>query len=250
MNEPTCVIAEDEPVLRAELRETLAQLWPQLRVVVEAGDGVEAMRAIEAHAPRILFLDIEMPGMNGLEVAAQASRRCHVVFVTAYDRYALAAFEQGALDYVLKPFTPARLAGTVNRLKERLNTAPADLEALLTALAQRDAGRKPYLRWIKASQGQNTRLITVAEVFYFQSDNKYTLVVTREGEAVIRTPLNELLAELDPQEFWQIHRGIVVNVSRIASVHRRSNGTMDLRLKDHAKTLPVSTTYAHLFRQM
>jgi len=250
VNEPTCVIAEDEPVLRAELRETLAQLWPQLRVVVEAGDGVEAMRAIEAHAPRILFLDIEMPGMNGLEVAAQASRRCHVVFVTAYDRYALAAFEQGALDYVLKPFTPARLAGTVNRLKERLNTAPADLEALLTALAQRDAGRKPYLRWIKASQGQNTRLITVAEVFYFQSDNKYTLVVTREGEAVIRTPLNELLAELDPQEFWQIHRGIVVNVSRIASVHRRSNGTMDLRLKDHAKTLPVSTTYAHLFRQM
>lgn len=250
MNPPTCVIAEDEPLLRAELRETLSQLWPDLQVVAEAGDGIEAMRAIDAQAPRILFLDIEMPGMNGLEVAAQASRRCHVVFVTAYDRYALAAFEQGALDYVLKPFSPARLAGTVQRLKDRLNTPPADLEALLATLSQRDAGRKPFLRWIKASQGTNTRLITVAEVLYFQADNKYTIVVTRDGEAVIRTPLSELIAELDPDEFWQIHRSTVVNVGFIASVHRKGNGTMEVRLKDHAKTLPVSTTYAHLFRQM
>ena len=250
MKPPTCVIAEDEPLLRGELREVLARLWPELVVVAEAHDGIEAMRAFQEHAPQILFLDIEMPGMSGLEVAAQASRRCHVVFVTAYDKYALAAFEQGAVDYVLKPFSAARLSGTVLRLKERLHSPPADLEALLASLAQRETAAKPFLRWIRASQGPNTRLITVAEVLYFQADSKYTMVVTADGEALIRTAIHELVAELDPADFWQIHRSTVVNVNRIASVHRRGNGTLEVRLKNHPTTLPVSTTYAHLFRQM
>ena len=250
MKPPTCVIAEDEPLLRGELREVLSRVWPELVVVAEAHDGIEGMRAFQEHAPQILFLDIEMPGMSGLEVAAQASRRCHVVFVTAYDKYALAAFEQGAVDYVLKPFSAARLSATVLRLKERLHSPPADLESLLAALAQRETAAKPFLRWIRASQGPNTRLITVAEVIYFQADSKYTLVVTADGEALIRTAIHELVAELDPAEFWQIHRSTVVNVNRIASVHRRSNGTLEVRLKNHPATLSVSTTYAHLFRQM
>jgi DNA-binding LytR/AlgR family response regulator len=249
MKPPTAVIAEDEPLLRSELRETLAALWPELVVAAEAEDGLEAMRALQAHRPQLLFLDIEMPGMTGLQVAAQASRRCHVVFVTAYDKYALAAFEQGAVDYVLKPFSPARLAATVARLKERISTQPADLDGLLASLAQRDPA-KSHLRWVKASQGQNVRLITVDEVFYFQADSKYTLVVTAGGESLIRKTIAELAAELDPELFWQIHRGTIVNVNEIEAVHRRGNGMLDVRLKRHKRLLAVSATYAHLFKQM
>ena len=167
MKSPTCVIAEDEPVLRTELRETLAALWPELVIVAAAEDGLEALRALHQHRPQLLFLDIEMPGMTGLEVAAQASRQCHVVFVTAYDKYAIEAFEQGAVDYVLKPFSAARLAGTVTRLKERLDSQPADLDGLLASLARREGAPTTHLRWIKASQGQNVRLITVEEVLFF-----------------------------------------------------------------------------------
>jgi DNA-binding LytR/AlgR family response regulator len=244
------VIAEDEPLLRTELRETLAALWPELVIAAEVDDGLEAMRALQAHRPDLLFLDIEMPGMTGLQVAAQASRRCHVVFVTAYDKYALAAFEQGAVDYVLKPFSPARLATTVTRLKERISTQPADLDGLLAALAQRDPASKAHLRWIKASQGQNMRLITVEEVLFFQADSKYTLVVTADGESLIRKTITELVAELDPEVFWQVHRGTIVNVNEIAAVHRKANGALELRLKRHKQTLAVSSTYVHLFRQM
>ena len=250
MKTPTAVIAEDEPLLRAELRETLAALWPELAVVAEAEDGLQAMRALQSHQPQLLFLDIEMPGMTGLEVAAQASRRCHVVFVTAYDRYALAAFEQGAVDYVLKPFSAARLASTVARLKERLDSAPADLDGLLASLAQRDPATKNHLRWVRASQGQNVRLITVEEVLFFEADSKYTLVVTADGESLIRKTIADLVAELDPELFWQIHRATIVNVNEIAAVHRKSNGGLEVRLKRHAKTLAVSLTYAHLFKQM
>jgi DNA-binding LytR/AlgR family response regulator len=249
---PTAVIAEDEPVLRGELREQLAALWPELSIEAEAEDGIEALRALQTHAPQLLFLDIEMPGMTGLEVAAQASRRCHVVFVTAYDKYAVAAFEQGAVDYVLKPFSTARLAGTVARLKERMTSAPADLGGLLALLSQpREASPdKQRLRWVKASQGQNVRLVTVEEVLYFQADNKYTLVVTADAESVIRTTIAELAASLDPEQFWQIHRGTIVNVDEIAAVHRLGNGTLEVRLKRHKRSLPVSATYAHLFKQM
>jgi DNA-binding LytR/AlgR family response regulator len=244
------VIAEDEPFLRAELCETLAALWPELMVVAQAEDGLEAMRALQTHQPDLLFLDIEMPGMTGLQVAAQASRRCHVVFVTAYDKYALAAFEQGAVDYVLKPFSPARLATTVTRLKERISSQPADLGDLLATLAQRDQATKTHLRWVKASQGQNVRLITVDEVLFFHADSKYTMVVTLAGEALIRKTIAELAAELDPELFWQIHRGTIVNVNEIAAVHRKANGTLELRLKRHTQTLPVSASYVHLFKQM
>jgi DNA-binding LytR/AlgR family response regulator len=249
MKTPTCVIAEDEPALRGELRETLAALWPELVIAAEAEDGLEAVRAIEKHQPQLLFLDIQMPGMNGLEVAALASRKCHVVFVTAYDRYAVSAFEQGAVDYVLKPFSAARLGATVSRLKERMQTAPADLEKLLSELAQRDASSAP-LRWIRASIGADVTLITTDEVFFFQADNKYTLVVTASGEALIRTPLQTLEEELDPETFWRIHRGTIVNLNEIAAVHRCANGTLEVRLKRHPRKLLVSTAYAHLFKQM
>lgn len=250
MKPPTAVIAEDEPLLRAELRETLAALWPELNVVAEAEDGFEAMRALQSHRPQLLFLDIEMPGMTGLEVAAQASRRCHVVFVTAYDKYALEAFERGAVDYVLKPFSAARLASSVARLKERLDSAPADLDGLLASLAQRDPAAKSHLRWVRASQGQNVRLITVEEILYFEADSKYTLVVTADAQSLIRKTIAELVAELDPALFWQVHRSTVVNANEIAAVHRKGNGSLELRLKHHSRTLAVSATYAHLFKQM
>lgn len=250
MSPPTAVIAEDEPLLRAELRETLAALWPELVVAAEAGDGFAAMQALQSHQPQLLFLDIEMPGMTGLQVAALASRKCHVVFVTAYDKYALAAFEQGAVDYVLKPFSAARLAATVARLKERISSQPADLDGLLASLAHRDPAAKSHLRWVKASQGQNVRLITVDEVLYFHADSKYTVVATVEGESLIRTPIAELAAELDPELFWQIHRGTIVNVNAIAAVHRKGNGSLELRLKRVPQTLAVSSTYVHLFKQM
>src|SRR5882672_7828393 len=181
MKTPTAVIAEDEPLLRAELRETLAALWPELEVVAEAEDGLQAMRALLSHQPQLLFLDIEMPGMTGLQVAAQASRKCHVVFVTAYDKYAVAAFEQGAVDYVLKPFTAARLALTVARLKERLLSPPPDLSELVVRLSG-IANQGSFLRWINASVGRGIKLITVDEICYFQADNKYTLVVTPQSE--------------------------------------------------------------------
>jgi len=248
MQQRKSVIAEDEPVLRAELRETLAKLWPELVVSAEAEDGVEALRAIEQHDPDILFLDIQMPGLSGLEVARQAGRRCHVVFVTAYDEYAVAAFEQGAVDYVMKPFSPARLATTIARLKEKAHTAPANLEGLLQTLARNSA--KEHLRWITASQGQELRLITVEEICYFQADNKYTLVVTPHQESLIRRPIKELVQELDPAMFWQIHRGTVINVNAIAGVQRDMSGQLRVKLKERKETLPVSDAYVHLFKSM
>ena len=177
------VIAEDEPVLRAELKEKLTALWPGLRIVGEAEDGIEALDALERCKPQVMFLDIEMPGLSGLEVARAASGRCHIVFVTAYNHHAVSAFEQGAVDYVMKPFSNARLAAAVTRVRERLDAAPADLAGLLEALRVQ-APKRGYLHWINASQGQNVRLITTAEVCYFKADNKYTLVVTAEGEAL------------------------------------------------------------------
>jgi DNA-binding LytR/AlgR family response regulator len=244
------VIAEDEAVLRCELRDVLARLWPELTICAEAEDGIEALHAIEEHSPDILFLDIQMPGMSGLEVARQASGKCHVAFVTAYDKYAVAAFEQGAVDYVLKPFSPARLATTVARLKDKSRSEPANLDGLLTALADLKASNKEYLRWITASQGNDLRLITVEEICYFQADNKYTMVMTPEQESLIRRPIKELVDELDPSVFWQIHRGTVVNVNAIAGVIRDIGGHLRVRLKHRKETLPVSDPYVHKFKQM
>jgi DNA-binding LytR/AlgR family response regulator len=250
MKSPTAVIAEDEPLLGAELHDCLAALWPELAIVARVENGIQAMHALETHRPQILFLDIEMPGMTGLQVAAQASRKCHVVFVTAYDKYALEAFEQGATDYVLKPFSIPRMTTTVLRLKERLDSRPADLDGLLASLSKRDKVPRAFLRWVRASQGQNVRLITVDEVLFFQSDCKYTLVVTADGESMIRKSIAELVAELDPETFWQIHRGTIVNVNAVAGVHRNRNGTLELKLKRNDRLLQVSVTHAHLFKQM
>jgi DNA-binding LytR/AlgR family response regulator len=243
------VIAEDERELAEELREVLARVWPELAIVGEAEDGLEALHLLETRRPDLLFLDIQMPGMSGLEVARQASGRCHVVFVTAYDEYAVAAFEAGAVDYVMKPFSAARLATTVGRLKARAGDDPANLESLLRTLAQ-TAAKKPYLRWITASQGADLRLITVDEICYVKADNKYTVVVTAERESLIRRPVRELMDELDPEIFWQIHRGTVVNVNAIAGLTRDLGGRLHVRLKQRPEALPVSDPYVHRFRSM
>lgn len=248
MNVPTAIIAEDEELLRGELREMLAAQWPELDVVAEAADGAAAARAIDELAPAILFLDIEMPGVSGLEVARRASGRCHVVFVTAYDKYAVAAFEQGAVDYVMKPFLPARLDATIARLKARLAGPPADLTGILRTLASSLAQRKDYLRWITAAQGDSLRLITVDEICYFRADHKYTLVVTPDSEALIRRPLRALAEEVDPQAFWQIHRSAMVSVKEIAGVNRDFRGHLTVRLKQRKETLPVGENYVHLFK--
>jgi DNA-binding LytR/AlgR family response regulator len=246
----TAVIAEDEPVLRAQLEELLGEVWPELEVLGCAEDGLQAALALERHNPTVLFLDIQMPGLTGLEVARQASGRCHVVFVTAYDQYAVAAFEEGAVDYVMKPLSAARLATACGRVKKRLSSAPADLDRLLGMLAQRAAQAQRYLRWINASQGADVRLITVDEICYFQSDTKYTRAVTAGSESLIRKSLKELLEELDPSSFWQIHRSTVVNVNAIAGVSRDFAGHLFVKLKARKETLAVSQPFAHLFRQM
>ena len=247
---PRALIAEDEPVLREELAEQLGLLWPELVICAKVEDGLAALRAIEELRPEILFLDIQMPRLSGLEVARHASGKCHVVFVTAYDQYAVAAFEQGAVDYVVKPISPARLLITVDRLKAKLESAPADLSEILRVLQTRNAPERSYLRWINASRGATVRLITVDEVCYFKADSKYTLVVTPESEALIKKPIKELHDELDPAVFWQIHRSTVVNVNAIESVLRELGGKMQVRLKQRKELLQVSESYAHLFRQM
>ena len=251
MSGPTAIVAEDEATLRHQLIEQLGQLWPELAIVGEASDGVQALRLLDERQPDVLFLDIQMPGATGLEVARQASGRAHVVFVTAYDQHAVAAFDQGAVDYVLKPVSAARLFTAVSRLKQRLGTPPARLETTLSQLgASAPATGKQALRWINASVGQNLKLITVDEITYFQADNKYTRVVTNEGEALIRKPLKELVEELDPVQFWQIHRSTLVNATAIAGVARDFRGRMMVKLKSRPETLLVSDTYTHLFRQM
>ena len=247
---PRAIIAEDEEVLRDQLREQLSSLWPELRIIAEAEDGVAALRAFEADTPDILFLDIQMPGLSGLEVAHHASGRCHVVFVTAYDKYAIAAFEEGAVDYVLKPFSPARLATTIARLKQRMGGTPATLEHLLQKLTEALNTERGHLRWITAWLGNDVRLITVEEVAYFRADSKYTVVVTPDAETLIRKSIKELADELDPDLFWQIHRSTLVNVGAIAGVHRDFKGRLRVRLKERKETLAVSEPYTHQFRHM
>ena len=254
VNHPTALVAEDEATLRQHLVEQLAQLWPELHVVAEADNGVQALRLLDELRPTVVFLDIEMPGATGLEVAREASGRSHVVFVTAYDQHAVAAFDQGAVDYVLKPVSAARLFTAVSRVKQRLSSSapPARLDALVGQLAAVSAGGPPraHLRWINATVGQTLKLITVDEVQYFQADNKYTRVVTRDGEALIRKSLKELVEELDAQQFWQIHRATLVNAMAVAGVSRDFRGRMLVKLKERPETLTVSDSYAHLFKQM
>ena len=250
MRNPTAIIAEDEPLLRQELRQELSALWPELEVRAEAVDGTEALQAILDKAPDIAFLDVEMPGMTGVEVAQAVNGRCHVVFVTAYDKYAVAAFEQQAADYILKPYSRERLAAAVTRLRERLQGVPAKLDGILEALAQHAPAQTSYLRWITASQGPKVRFVTVDKVCYFQADNKYTMVMTADSELLIRRPIKELHEALDPQTFWQIHRSTLVNVNEIADVTRDLHGHLRVQLKSRKESLAVSEPYNHLFRQM
>jgi DNA-binding LytR/AlgR family response regulator len=249
MSPPTAIMAEDEEALRDELRQRLSELWPELLVIGEAGTGIEALQLLEKHSPDLMFLDIQMPGMTGLEVAHQAQGRCHIVFVTAYDAYAVAAFEAGALDYVLKPLELERLRLAVDRVRQRLGSSPQNLEGLLRQLI-RNAEPRKYLRWINASVGHQMQLITVDEVVYFQADAKYTRVVTATCEALIRKSLNELSKELDPSVFWQVHRSTIVNANAIAGVSRDMLGHINLKLKRRDEKLHVSESHAHLFRQM
>jgi len=247
---PTALIAEDEELMRARLREALAAAWPELEIVAEVADGDAALAALEAHAPAVAFLDVRMPGMNGLDVAAEIGSRCHVVFITAYDHYALAAFEAGAADYLLKPVDPERLALTVERVKRKLESEPADLSGLLAQIKQAVSSSSMRLKWIKAAVGRQVKLIAVEDVLYFQSDTKYTRVVLVASEALIRTPLKELLAGLDPERFWQVHRGTIVNVDAVSGVLRENAEKQFVVLKGRNERLPISRQFFHLFRQM
>ena len=243
------LIADDEPLLRAGLRAALSAAWPQLEIVAEACNGAEAVHLAREHRPDIAFLDIEMPLLNGLEAAKEMAPLAHIVFVTAYDRYAVEAFERGAVDYVLKPFNEERLAVTVGRLKERLAKQPTDMEALVETLAAKLAPRATeHLRWIKASVGSNVRLIPVEEILFFRSDEKYTRVVTAEGEALVKKTLRELVAELDPRHFWQVHRGTIVNIRAIAAVTFDDAGRREIALRGRPEKIEVSRTFAHLFK--
>lgn len=247
---PTAIIAEDEPLLGDELADLLQALWPALKVVARPIDGVAALHAVEEHRPDLAFLDIHMPLLSGLDVARQVAGRCHIAFITSYDEHAVTAFEAGAIDYVLKPPTAARLATTVQRLKERLARPPLDPGEALRGLAAQTPAAPRYLQWINASRGAAVRLITVEEILYFRSDQKYTLVVTADSESLIKKTIKALASELDPTMFWQIHRSIVVNVHAIDSVTRDDRGNLTLRLKQRPESLPVSEAYTHLFHQM
>jgi len=253
MSAIAAVIADDEPLLRAQLRSRLARVWPELAVVHEMENGRDVDKVLDEHEPQLFFLDIHMPGVNGLEAARAIGDRAHVVFVTAFDQYAVEAFEQGAIDYVLKPFNEERLALTCARLKDRIGERPPGLDELVERLAARIAPQAPgaeHLRWIKASVGSNVRLIPIEEVLFFQSDEKYTRVVTCESEVLIRKPIRELLEELDPGRFWQIHRATIVNVDHIASVRRGLKDQAEISLRDHPETLVVSRAFTHRFKQM
>jgi DNA-binding LytR/AlgR family response regulator len=247
---PTAVIAEDEPLLADELADLLRTLWPQLQIVARVTDGVAALHAIEEHAPDVVFLDIRMPLLTGLEVAQRISGTCHIVFLTSYDAHALQAFEAGAIDYVLKPPSAARLLTTLQRVKDRLQLPAADVRGALAQVSTATPAATRYLQWINASRGAAVRLITVEEIQYFKSDQKFTLVVTADSESLIRKTIRELGDELDPIMFWQVHRSTIVNVYAIDSVIRDDRGNLSLRLKNRPESLAVSEAHTHLFRQM
>jgi DNA-binding LytR/AlgR family response regulator len=251
------IVAEDETLLRKALLEQLGKAWPELRIVAECEDGASALEAIAEHRPDVAFLDIRMPGLTGLDVAAaipEISPATQVVFVTAYDQYASDAFERGAIDYLLKPIAADRLAATVQRLQARAAAGPADsatLAALVRQLGSSLSPRaQPPLNWVTASAGRETRLILLDDVAYFRADNKYTTVMTGDGEALLRTPIRELLEVLDPAVFKQIHRSTIVNIKAIASIVRDDTGKGVVRLRQRPETLTVSQPFMALFRNM
>lgn len=243
------IIAEDEKHLAEDLRRRMSRLWPELEIVDVVYDGIAAAAALADLEPDVAFLDIRMPGRSGMEVAASAPVQCRIVFVTAFDEHAVQAFEQAAADYLLKPVSDERLARCVARLKQQAAVAPDQLVQQLQRLLGTQGQPEP-LRWLRAQVGQNVRLVAVEEVCYFQSANKYTSVFTRDAELLLRTSLKELLAQLDPSMFWQVHRGTVVNARQIVSAHHDPLGKVTLCLRERPEKIPVSRNYAHLFRQM
>jgi DNA-binding LytR/AlgR family response regulator len=259
----TALIIDDERLMRDQLRSRLATAWPELEIAGEAANGIDALSAIDEYEPDLIFLDIRMPGMTGLEVAARLAGRVHIVFVTAYDQHAVEAFERGAIDYLLKPVEEDRLAITIERLKKRLGsvdgetkavseTSQSDLAELIDQLSHKLQlpGSKRELRWIKAAIGANLRLIPIEEIVYFQADDKYTRVFTAQSEALIRKPIKELIEELDAEKFWQIHRATIVNAGEIAGAARDYRDRLLVSLKNRPEKLEVSRSYTHLFRQM
>ncbi len=253
------LIADDERLLREQLQARLAESWPELQICGIARDGLEAVRMADELRPDVVFLDIRMPGLTGIEAAqdifALEGWHGELVFVTAYDEYAVTAFEHGAVDYLLKPVERTRLDKTVARLRERMtqHMPPVSPDALLQTLAQLQQRLNtdkaaPLLRWLQCSVGPTTRLINVSDVLFFRSDEKYTRVQLLDQEAFVRTPIRELITQLDPQQFWQIHRATIVAVSAIASVQRDDLGRQKVSLKQRPEVLEVSRSYAHVFR--
>jgi DNA-binding LytR/AlgR family response regulator len=249
------IIADDEKALRSYLTSMLKEVWPELNICGEAANGKEAMMLIESEEPDIAFLDIRMPGLSGMQVAKEIAGACHVVFVTAYDEYAVEAFERQAVDYLLKPVSKERLAMTIARLKERLQSkatpspdTAAFLEKLLSGLSGVKQSR--FLKWIRAQHKDGIRLIPVEEVDYFKAEDKYTLVMTNSEESLIKKSIRELASELDPMHFWQIHRAVIVNASRIEKVTRSLTGRGIVKMKGRPEELVVSRNYLHLFKQM
>ena len=252
----TALIADDEPHLASHLGEQLRKLWPELQLLPVARNGVEAAERIAALQPDLAFLDIKMPGLSGLEVAQGIEGQTRVVFVTAFDEFAVKAFEQEALDYVLKPVSAQRLAQTVERVRRALvasPTAEASDDSRLASALQRllpATGSAPRLRYVRASQGELTHQIDVAEVLFFRADDKYTCVQTTSGEHLIRTPIAELAAQLDPEQFWQVHRSTLINLRFVAGTRRDELSRLFVRLHGHELELPVSRAYVHLFKAM
>jgi DNA-binding LytR/AlgR family response regulator len=247
MNDMTILIADDEEGPRAQLRAALASVWPDATVVAECANGIDAWDAFLEHEPAVCFLDIRMPGLSGIEVAQRIGGRVAVVFVTAHGDHALAAFDTGAVDYVMKPVDRERLSQAVARVRERAAPAAPNLQALLAQLATQ-IKRAPRLDVIQAAIGKEVRLIHVAEVIYFEADTRYTRVVYGDGEALIRTPLKELLAQLDETQFWQVHRSVIVNQQHIAAAVRVDEGQMHLTLRGRNDKLPVSRHFQTLFK--
>jgi DNA-binding LytR/AlgR family response regulator len=251
---PTAVVADDERLMREQIIGRLKEAWPELSIVGEASNGNEAIALVQSEEPDVVFLDIRMPGLDGIQAARALAGRVHVVFVTAHDEYAISAFEHGAVDYLLKPPEPQRVALTCQRLRARLEQAPDPMHDLLAKLSERlGAGgvkAREYMRWVQASVGPNLRMIPTSDILFFRAEDKYTRVQTTSLEALIRKPIKELIDELDPKEFWQIHRATVVRVDAVEQVSRNLRGNQVVHVKGSTEKLEVSRTFNHLFKQM
>jgi DNA-binding LytR/AlgR family response regulator len=251
---PTAVIADDERLMREQIVGRLKEAWPELLIVGEASNGREAIAMVHSLEPDIVFLDISMPEMDGIQAAQALAGQAHVVFVTAYDQFAISAFEHGAVDYLLKPADPERVALTCQRLRERLQQKPDSMNDLLAQLSQRlgGGGVKPreYMRWVQASVGANIRMIPTSDILFFRAEDKYTRVQTEGFEALIRKPIKELIDALDPDEFWQIHRATLVRVDAVEQVSRNFRGQQIVHVKGSEERLEVSRSFNHLFKQM